>query len=322
VVFGLARGLARSGLAARGTAAGTRGPAGGCGAIVCRGGRRIVGGGQRFQRAARFRHRRVVDDHRALRLRVRLRAFDRALRGGQGLAQSSVAGEFAAGTGRGHARRPSKDDEEGDKDEAAQRKDPRQPPAPCRLHRRLGLAVFHVGEDPSRRLCGGGASCDQAGAIGSASIQVRSCSCPARAGGCPWPHSIGCRRGVNASRGGWRPLIVAWVVLAFALACVVAWLLLFPEAGDAFVALCRRIDCGGRGAGSGRGRDIVGRVGVAGRRVLAAVTSCAGGLFDHGWILLSAVLLMWVSSLLILWSRQRVVFESFRGPYMSRTRSM
>jgi len=117
-------------------------------------------------------------------------------------------------------------------------------------------------------------------------------------------------------------MIVAWVVLAFALACVVAWLLLFPEAGDAFVALCRRIARAARGAATGAGRDIAGRVGDAGRRVQSGGTSAAGGRFRHRWILLAAVLLVCVPSLLILWSRQRVVFEGFRGQDMSESRTM
>jgi len=117
-------------------------------------------------------------------------------------------------------------------------------------------------------------------------------------------------------------MIVPWIVLACALVCVVAWLLLFPEAGEAFAAACRRIMRALGGAAAGTGRSVAGRVGEAGRRVQSGGTSAAGGLLRHRRILLAAVAIVFVPSLLILWSRQRVVFEGFHGEDMAESRTM
>ncbi|GAA3931214.1 M15 family metallopeptidase [Luteimonas lutimaris] len=117
-------------------------------------------------------------------------------------------------------------------------------------------------------------------------------------------------------------MIVAGIALACTAVCVAAWLLLFPEAGDAFVAACRRILRAIGGAARGAGRRVAGGVGDAGRRVQSGGTSAADGLLRHRWILLAAVVLVCAPSLLILWSRQRVVFEGFHGQDMAESRTM
>src|SRR5690606_38311170 len=184
-------------------------------------------------------------------------------------------------------------------------------------------AVFHVGEDPARRWSGGGvASCDEAGAIGSASVQVQSCSCPAWAGISPSLHSIGWRPGrVNRRGNRHAAMIVAWIVLACAAGCLLAWLLLFPGPGQAFADACRRFGRALRAAAGGAARHAAGRVHGVSRGIHAGGANAVDGVVRHRWVLLVAIVVLCVPAMLILWTRQRVVFEGFEGRDMARSRT-
>lgn len=116
-------------------------------------------------------------------------------------------------------------------------------------------------------------------------------------------------------------MIVLWIALACAAVCVLAWLLLFPGPGRAFANLCARIVRALRGSAAGAGQHVAGSVGAAGRRIQAGGADAAGGVFRHRRVLLLAIAMVCIPSLLILWTRQRVVFEGFEGRDMAQSRT-
>ncbi len=116
-------------------------------------------------------------------------------------------------------------------------------------------------------------------------------------------------------------MIVLWIALACAAVCLLAWLLLFPGPGQALADACTRAARALRGSAAGAGKQVAGRVGETGRRIQAGGASTADGLLRHRWVLLIAVAMVCVPSLLILWTRQRVVFEGFEGRDMAESRT-
>lgn len=106
-------------------------------------------------------------------------------------------------------------------------------------------------------------------------------------------------------------MIVLWVALFFALAIVVAWLLLFPAAYEALSALCRRA----WRALSGTSADVGKRAAHWGQRsgstAHASGTRFASGLRRHRLVLIASIALLSVPPLTILLLRQNVALDGY-----------
>ena len=116
-------------------------------------------------------------------------------------------------------------------------------------------------------------------------------------------------------------MIVLWIALGFVAACVVTWLLVFPEAGErlaAMIGAAWRVLAGKAAVGGGR---VARRVGASGRVVRTGGSGLAAGLRRHRVVLVVAALLVCVPPVLILGLRQKVVLEGFAGEDLSVSRS-
>ena len=116
-------------------------------------------------------------------------------------------------------------------------------------------------------------------------------------------------------------MIGVWVGVGFVVACVVTWLLVFPEARE---RLLERIAASlsavfGR-ATRGGGRIARGAAG-SGRAVRAGGEGVAAAIRRHRVVLAVAALLVCVPPLVILAMRQTVVLERFDGRDLSVSRS-
>lgn len=117
-------------------------------------------------------------------------------------------------------------------------------------------------------------------------------------------------------------MFLLWGALVLSAVCVLAWLMLFAEARDLFMAGCRRITQALRGRTVHGGRQLAGRLGSTGKRMHAGGAGVASGLARHRWVLAIAIVMLCVPPLLILLLRQQVVFEGFDGRDMSESRTM
>ena len=116
-------------------------------------------------------------------------------------------------------------------------------------------------------------------------------------------------------------MIGLWIGIGFVGACVITWLLVFPEARERLLA---RIAAGwslifGRAARGG-GRIVRGAAG-SGRAVRAGGEGVAAAMRRHRVVLAAAALLVCVPPLVILALRQTVLLERFDGQDLSVSRS-
>src|SRR5690606_3194495 len=74
-------------------------------------------------------------------------------------------------------------------------------------------------------------------------------------------------------------------------------------------------------AAGGAARHAAGRAHGVSRGIHAGGANAVEGLVRHRWVLLVAIVVLCVPAMLILWTRQRVVFEGFEGRDMARSRT-
>lgn len=117
-------------------------------------------------------------------------------------------------------------------------------------------------------------------------------------------------------------MVLFWAALVFVVVCVLVWLMLFAEARELFTDCCRRIAQGLRGRTVHGGRQLADRLGNTGKRMHAEGAGVANGLLRHRWVLAIAVVMLCGPALIILMTRQQVVFEGFDGRDMSESRTM
>ena len=116
-------------------------------------------------------------------------------------------------------------------------------------------------------------------------------------------------------------MIWAWVGLGFVAACVVTWLLVFPEARGRLAARIAKAfaDMSGRAARSGS--RLARGAGSPARRLRSGGEGLLAALRRHRVVLAIALLLVCVPPLVILGVRQKVVLERFEGQDLSVSRS-
>lgn len=116
-------------------------------------------------------------------------------------------------------------------------------------------------------------------------------------------------------------MIGLWIGLGFVAACVVTWLLVFPEARDRLAAMLAAAWAALSGGAARTGRRLVRRAGGPGRVVREGGEGLRAALRRHRVVLAVAVVLVCVPPLLILVFRQQVVLERFEGQDLSVSRS-
>ena len=116
-------------------------------------------------------------------------------------------------------------------------------------------------------------------------------------------------------------MIGLWVGLGFVAACVVTWLLVFPEARDRLAAMLAAAWAALSGAAARTGRRLARRAGGPGRVMRQGGEGLKATLRRHRAVLAVAVVLVCVPPLLILVFRQQVVLERFEGQDLSVSRS-
>lgn len=131
-------------------------------------------------------------------------------------------------------------------------------------------------------------------------------------------------RGVNGVPAAWGRDMTVFVVLLvfFAVACVLSWLLLFDGARAGLSAWCARV--WGRVARSGgkASRGLAQRIDAGGRAAAGGGAGLAGALRRHRWLLLASILLLVLPPLLVLGLRQRVVLPGFQGDDLGESQTM